>query len=124
MFSFSLPAHLSYCIALSLLILITGINVTVGTAPDRLPDTPAEGLDPMPVTPEVISIAQKMKKNAEKKLKTSFTTYTPLYYIKKGESYYCIRVLVDDGIIDVFGKYCCAGYVSGVKAKHVNLTFF
>ncbi|XP_019861376.1 PREDICTED: uncharacterized protein LOC109589807 isoform X2 [Amphimedon queenslandica] len=66
--------------------------VMVGSAPDRLPDTPPEGLDPMPVTPEVISIAEKMKKNAEKKLKTSFTTYTPLYYIKKGEIDYCIRI--------------------------------
>ena len=60
--------------------------------PDYLPPTPAEGLTPMSVTDDVISIAEKMKKDAEKKLKKSYTTYTPLYYIKKGGTDYCIRV--------------------------------
>ena len=58
------------------------------------PATPAEGLVPMPVTTEVIRIAEKMKKDAEKnlKIKPGYTTFTPLYYIKEGETDYCIRV--------------------------------
>ncbi|XP_019853786.1 PREDICTED: uncharacterized protein LOC109583055 isoform X2 [Amphimedon queenslandica] len=88
--------------------------------PDYVPPAPPESLVPMTVTPEVISIAQKMKKDAEKKLKTNFTTFTPLHYIKEGEADYCIRVKVDnDQLIDVSGKYV-AGSVMRVKAKHVT----
>uniref|UniRef100_A0A1X7TXQ9 Uncharacterized protein n=1 Tax=Amphimedon queenslandica TaxID=400682 RepID=A0A1X7TXQ9_AMPQE len=88
--------------------------------PDYLPATPAEGLKPMPVTPEVIAIAGKMKKDAEKKLKKSFSTYTPLYYIKNGETDYCIRVEVGvNEMIDVSGKYV-AGNAMRVKAKAVT----
>ncbi|XP_019857396.1 PREDICTED: uncharacterized protein LOC109585710 [Amphimedon queenslandica] len=98
-----------------------------GCALNSLPDAPEEGLDPMTVTPEVLNIAEKMKKEAEQKLKTNFTTFTPLYYIKKGEIDYCIRVRVDNGKIDVCGQYC-AGSVMRVKAKHVteddDQTFF
>ena len=56
--------------------------------PKYVPPTPAEGLVPTPVTPEVESIAEKMKKDAEKKLKIKpgYTTFTPLSYIKKGET--------------------------------------
>uniref|UniRef100_A0A1X7SKA0 Uncharacterized protein n=1 Tax=Amphimedon queenslandica TaxID=400682 RepID=A0A1X7SKA0_AMPQE len=65
-----------------------------------------------------------MKKDAEQKLKTNFTTYIPLYYIKKGEIDYCIRVMVDSGRS---GQYC-AGTARRVKAKHVteddDQTFF
>ncbi|XP_019853781.1 PREDICTED: uncharacterized protein LOC109583050 [Amphimedon queenslandica] len=90
--------------------------------PDYVPPGPKESLHPIDVTPEVISIAQKMKKDAEKKLKIKpgYTTFTPLSYIKEGETDYCIRVKVDnDQLIDVFGKYV-AGSVMRVKAKTVT----
>uniref|UniRef100_A0A1X7T4J4 Uncharacterized protein n=1 Tax=Amphimedon queenslandica TaxID=400682 RepID=A0A1X7T4J4_AMPQE len=100
--------------------------VLLGSMPALLSRVPVESPDSVPVTPEVISIAEKMKKEAENKLKTSFTTYTPLSYIKKGETDYCIRVKVDQ-LIDVSGKYC-AGSVMRVKAKSVteddDQTFF
>ncbi|XP_019857206.1 PREDICTED: uncharacterized protein LOC109585517 [Amphimedon queenslandica] len=84
---------------------------------------PAEGLDPMLVTPEVTRIAEKMKKDAEWKLeiKQGYTTYAPLSYIKKGKTDYCIRVKVDDDqLIDVCGQYLYTGSVMRVKAKHVT----
>ncbi|XP_019857205.1 PREDICTED: uncharacterized protein LOC109585516 [Amphimedon queenslandica] len=104
----------------------------MGTASSKaaIVATPPEGLVPMPVTTEVISIAEKMKKDAEKKLKIkpSYTTFTPLSYIKQGETDYCIRVEVNNSeMIDVSGQYC-AGSVRRVKAKHVteddDQTFF
>ena len=62
--------------------------------PDSLSAAPAEGLISMTVTTEVMRIAEKMKKDVEKKLKIKpgYTTFTPLSYIKKGETDYCIRV--------------------------------
>ena len=60
--------------------------------PDYLPPTPAEGLEQMAVTPDVITIAQKMKPDSLKKF-PGCTTYTPLYYIKnRGGTKYCFRV--------------------------------
>ncbi|XP_019853785.1 PREDICTED: uncharacterized protein LOC109583055 isoform X1 [Amphimedon queenslandica] len=92
--------------------------------PEQLAPTPAESLHPIDVTPEVTSIAQKMKKDAEKILNINpgYATYTPLYYIKEGETNYCIRVEVDNGqLIDVSGKYV-GGAVMRITAKPVNKT--
>ena len=61
-------------------------------SPGSLHPTPAESLDPMPVDADVISIAEKMKKGAETKLKKSYTSYIPLWYIKNRGIAYCIRV--------------------------------
>ena len=60
--------------------------------PDYLPPAPKPGLEPMPVDKDVITIANLMKPEAEKKLSTTFTTYTPLFYILKGGINFCIRV--------------------------------
>ena len=62
------------------------------TGPDDLPPEPEPGLEPMPVDDNVITIANLMKPEAEKKLGTTFTTYTPHFYILKGGINYCIRV--------------------------------
>ena len=64
----------------------------VGSAPDYLRPAPESGLEPMPVDDNVITIANLMKPEAEKKLSTTFTTYTPLFYILKGGINFCIRV--------------------------------
>ena len=60
--------------------------------PDSLPSAPKPGLEPMPVDATVITIADLMKPDAEKKLGTTFTTYTPDSYIMKGGINFCIRV--------------------------------
>ena len=60
--------------------------------PDYLPPAPKPGLKPMPVDDNVITIANLMKPEAEKKLGTKFNTYTPLFYIMKGGINFCIRV--------------------------------
>ena len=57
-----------------------------------LPQASKSGLEPMPVDDNVITIANLMKPEAERKLKTKFTTYDPLYYILKEGINFCIRV--------------------------------
>ena len=67
-------------------------RMPVGSALEYLHPGPKPGLEPMPVDDYVITIANLMKPEAEKKLGTKFTTYTPHFYILKGGINYCIRV--------------------------------